>query len=128
MRLRAGVPPAGKARIRSRLRIVGTIGLHAVGDGVVAAGRGHHDSVIIVILVVVITRRIDRSAIAVALRRDRAADHSTGDRAGDEAAATAVTAMAAAISGMINATATELHGRSAAATAKFRGWRAAAAE
>src|SRR4030081_3287021 len=42
MWLRAGVPVAVIAEIGSRLRIVGTVGLHAVGDRIVAAGRGTH--------------------------------------------------------------------------------------
>src|ERR1019366_4882630 len=95
--LRAGVPITIIAQIRSRLRIVGTVGLHAISDGIVALRRDDHDSAVIVVLVIVVARRIIARPAIVTLRRDRAADQRTGDRAGNEAATTtAATAMLAA--------------------------------
>jgi hypothetical protein len=88
------VPQAVIAEISSRRRIVGTIGLRAIGAAIVTAGRRRHNrdrAAVIVILVIGITRGIGRPAIiAVALRRDGAADQRTGDRSGNEAAAAAM--------------------------------------
>src|SRR5512140_1449710 len=99
-RLRAGVPVAVIAEIGARPGIVGTVGLHAVGHRIVAAGRHRNRGVV----VVVISRRVVARAaiIAVRPRCDRATDDCTGDRAGDEAAAvpaaaTAVPATAATV-------------------------------
>ena len=74
IRLRARVPITVEAEIGSRSRIVGTVGLHAVGDRI-AAGRGHgHHGALIVILVVVIAGIITRRVViarpaVIAVRR-----------------------------------------------------------
>jgi hypothetical protein len=68
MSLRAGVPVAVIAEIGSRLRIVGTVGLHAVGDRIVAAGRrGNRNRAVIIGLVVVIAGRVIARAAIIAL-------------------------------------------------------------
>src|SRR3979490_2014565 len=67
-RLRAEMPQAVVAEIGSRRRIVGLVGLHAVGD-VVTAGRrrGNGDTAVVVILVIGVTGRvIGRSVITIA--------------------------------------------------------------
>src|SRR5216684_5751979 len=118
-RLRAGVPVAVNAQICSRRRIVGLVGLHAVSDVIAADGsRRDCDGAVIVVLVIVIARRIvTRPAIvAVALRRDGAADHRTCNRAGDKAAAAAIAAAVAAA--ITAATATDAITTAAAAAAK----------
>src|ERR1700686_2635498 len=96
--LRAGVPVTVSAEIGPRLRIVGTIGLHAVSDRIIATGRRRHrDRAAIVISVVVVARRIiARSAAVIALRGDRAADQCAGHRARDEPAAATAAAIIAA--------------------------------
>src|SRR5712664_3618925 len=115
MWLRAGIPVAIVAQIRSGLRIVGTVPLDAIGDIITALGRGRDGSTVIIVLIVVVGRS-GRIAIIIAgpaiitLRSDGAADYGTGHRAGNEAAA-----------------ATHLCGRTAAtAAAKTRPRRAAA--
>jgi len=123
MRLRAGVPVAVAAEIRSRLGIVGTEPLDAISRIIAALGHGRDGRTVIVVLIVVVGLSgsiaviIARPAI-ITLRRDGAADHSTGHRAGNEAAAatmTVVTAVAATIS-------------AATATADLRSRRTATAE
>src|SRR6266581_8252891 len=124
MRLRAGVPVAVAAEIRSRLGVVGTEPLDAISRIIAALGHGRDGRTVIVVLIVVVGLSgsiaiiIARTAI-ITLRRDGAADHSTGHRAGNEAAATtmiAVIAVAAATAEpRARRTATaELCGRSAA--------------
>src|ERR1700730_12265747 len=107
MPLRAEMPVTVIAEIRSRLRIVGTVGLHAVSDRIIAArGRRHrnHAAVVIISVVFVARRIIARSAvIAVALRGQRAANRCTRDCAGNEAAVT-VTAVAIISATTISAT------------------------
>src|ERR1700736_409720 len=128
-RLRAGMPQPVEAHISSGGRIVGTIGLHAVSDVVTADGSGsNRNGAVIVVLVIIVARRvIARPAIiiAVALRRDGAADHGTCNRAGDKAAAAA--AIAAAVAATITAAAvTDAITSAAAASAatKARPWSA----
>src|SRR6266446_8102981 len=105
---RAGVPIAVIAEIGSRLGIVGTVRLCAVGNGIVAAGRSiHRNSAIVIILVVVIAR----SVIAVALRSEGSADDTTDYGARPEAATSVVPVIATAAS-VVTATS---HSRSAAA-------------
>src|ERR1700730_15314755 len=111
-RLRAGMPQPVEAHISSGGRIVGTIGLHAVSDVVTADGSGsNRNGAVIVVLIIIVARRvIARPAviIAVALRRDGAADHGTCNRAGDKAAAAAAiaAAVAATITAAVSATIT----------------------
>ena len=69
-------------QIGAGLRIVGTIGLHAIRGRVIAFQRSR--SSIIVILVIVIAWR---AIIAVALGSDNSADDPAGNYTGDEAAA-----------------------------------------
>src|SRR5216684_2653096 len=100
MRLRTGVSQTIIAEIGPRRRIVGLVGLHAVSDIVTADGsRGHRNNGAVVIVLVIIVAL--RTVVAVALRRDRAADHRTGNRAGDKAAAAA--AIAATVAAAITA-------------------------
>ena len=77
------------AQIRAGLRIVGPIGLHAVRGRVITFRRRSCGGVIVVLIIVIAWRVVSaRSAIiAVTLRSEDAADDSTRDRAGDEAAA-----------------------------------------
>jgi hypothetical protein len=143
MRLRAGVPVAVAAEIRSRLGIVGTEPLDAISRIIAALGHGRDGRTVIVVLIVVVGLSgsiaviIARPAI-ITLRRDGAADHSTGHRAGNEAAATTMIAVTVGVTATIATTTAELCRRSAAtaeprtrraatATAKPRPWRAAAA-
>ena len=84
MPLRAGVPLTVVAEIGARRRIVGLVSLHAVSDRIVARRRRDRDRSVIVIAVIVVA--IARPVIAIARRGQRAADHRTGNRAGDEAA------------------------------------------
>src|SRR3979490_2751245 len=66
-RVRGEMPQAVIAEIGSRHRIVGLVGLHAVGD-VVTAGRrgGNGDSTVAAVLVIVATGRvIGRSVITI---------------------------------------------------------------
>src|SRR3984893_2346422 len=109
-RLRAGVPQPVVTEIGSRRGIIGTIGLHAVGDSVIPCGsRGNrHHRAIIVILVAVIARRVVArpAVIGIAVCRERAADQCTGHDAREEAAVVIVVTVvivAAAISTTIGA-------------------------
>src|SRR5438552_15751131 len=132
LRLRAGVPQAVIAEIGSRRRIVGLVGLHAVGDGIVAdRSRGHRNNgaIIVVRVIVVVRPVVARPAIIGVARRERAAAHGTGNRAGEEAAAAAITvaavpapAIAAAITGdgWASAGAAKARNRGAAITARNR--------
>ena len=138
MRLRAGVPVTVVAEIRSRLGIVGAEPLDAISRIIAALGHGRDGRTVIVVLIVVVglsgsTAIIIARLAIITLRSDGAADHSTGHRAGNEAAATTmivVIAVAAATAAEPRArrTATaELCRRSAAtAAAKPRPRRAAA--
>src|SRR4051812_27042211 len=117
--LRAGMPVAVVAEIRSGVRIVGTVALHAVRNGIVADGsRGHFGRAVVIIPVVVITRGVAGIAvIAAAACGDRAADHGACHGARDEAA-TAAAAMA-----IVTATAaamTIIPAATAAAAAELR--------
>src|SRR6202040_2123414 len=90
--LRAGVLIAIVAEIGSRLRIVGGIGLHAIGDRIIPARR-RRDRRGVVIGVAGVARRIinARPAVsAVALRGHPPADDGTDDSACDKAVAIAV--------------------------------------
>src|SRR5882757_5853159 len=96
MMLRAGMPVAVIAEIGARVRIVGTIALHAIADGIVASGRrSHRHRTIVIRSVIIVSGRVGRAAIIaglatiIAARGNGAADHGTCDRAGNEAAATA---------------------------------------
>src|ERR1700749_174447 len=82
--------------VRTGLRIVGLVGLHAVGDaGVAAWSRRHCDRAIIVTLVVVITLRVvTRSAVITALRSERTADDGSCNQAGNEGATAVIAATA----------------------------------
>src|SRR6202011_1750627 len=96
---RAGVLIAIVAKIGSRLRIVGGVGLDAVGDRIIPARR-RRDHRGVVIWVAGVARRIinARPAVsAVALRGQRPANDDTSNHAGDEA----VAAIAVAIVVMI---------------------------
>src|SRR3954469_25466274 len=114
--LRTRVPVAVIAEVGARIRVVGTIALHAVADGVIAnGGRGRRHRAVVIRSVIVVSGRIGRAAIVaaatiVAARSNRAADHSTGDRAGNEAAAATampiVTAAASAAAVITAATTT----------------------
>src|SRR6185437_14731395 len=99
-RLRAGMPIAVIAQIRSRSRIVRPVPLHAVGGSVITLGRRHDgDHAAIVIIAVVIIARIGgvvaRAAI-IALRRDRAPDHGAGNARGKARTDAAAVMIAAA--------------------------------
>jgi hypothetical protein len=69
------VPLAVIAEIRSRLRIVGFVLLHAVGD-IVATTRRYSNGAVIVVPIIVIVRciAITTITVAVALRCDRTSD------------------------------------------------------
>src|SRR5882757_2467662 len=107
-RLRAGVPVAVVTHIGSRSRIVGTVGLHAVGDVVVAStGRDLDRSFrVVVVIVVGIAAVIRATAVVGPLGSDRAADHGAGNRARNEAAATAMAISSATTAGPVTAAAT----------------------
>jgi len=94
------------AQIGAGLRIIGPIGLHAVRDRVITFRRCSCSGVIVVLIIVIAWRVIRaRSAIiAVTIRSEDAADDSTRDGAGDEAAAVPM-AVAAAMPGSAAATA-----------------------
>lgn len=95
------------AQIGAGLRIIGPIGLHAVRDRVITFRRCSCSGVIVVLIIVIAWRVIRaRSAIiAVTIRSEDAADDSTRDGAGDEAAAAVPMAVAAAMPGSAAATA-----------------------
>src|SRR6266576_1363925 len=115
LRLRAGVPQAVKAEVGSRRRIVGLVGLHAVGNGIVAnRGRGHrhHRGIVVVVGIIVAVAVVIRRAIIVA-RGERTADHGTGHRAGEEPA-TAVAITVAAVPAATIAAAITGDGRASA--------------
>src|SRR5260221_8176167 len=119
-RLRAGVPQPVVTEIGSRRGIIRTIGLHAVGDGVIPCGRRGNRAVI-VILVAVIARP---AVIGIAVCRERAADQCTGYHAGEEAAVVIVVTVvivAAAISTAIGAAVKLRYRRSAHATRAHAG-------
>src|SRR3954471_25068839 len=106
------MPVAVVAEIRSGVRIVGTVALHAVRNGIVADGSGgQFGRAVVIIPVVVITRGVAGIAvIAAAACGDRAADHGACHGARDEAATAAaamaiVTATAAAMTIITAATA-----------------------
>src|SRR5216683_319411 len=132
MRLRTGVSQTIIAEIGPRRRIVGLVGLHAVSDIVTADGsRGHRNNgaVVIVLVIIVALRVVARpiivtrpTVVAVALRRDRAADHSTGNRAGDKPAAAA--AIASTVAAAITAATDTITAASAAEAGR---WSATAA-
>src|SRR5882762_5442812 len=128
MRLRAGVPVAVAAEIRSRLGIVGTEPLDAISRIIAALGHGRYGRTVIVVLIVVVglsgsTAIIIARLAIITLRSDGAADHSTGHRAGNEAAATTMTVLAA-----VAATTAKLCVRAATSAAESRARRAATAE
>lgn len=92
-RLRAGVPQAVRAEIRSRGPVVGAEALYAIRYIVAAGSRGNRHRAVVIILVVV----IGRAAVAIPiriLRSDRAADHRTCDGTRNESAAAAIVAAA----------------------------------
>src|ERR1700736_3880389 len=127
-RLRAGVPQPVVTEIGSRRGIIGTIGLHAVGDGVIPCGRrrNRHHRAIIVILVAVIARRVVArpAVIGIAVCRERAADQCTGYHAREEATVVIVVTVvivAAAISTTIGAAVKLRDRRSAHATRAHAG-------
>src|ERR1700730_19104109 len=127
-RLRAGVPQPVVTEIGSRRGIIGTIGLHAVGDSVIPCGsRGNrHHRAIIVILVAVIARRVVArpAVIGIAVCRERAADQCTGHDAREEAAVVIVVTVvivAAAISATIAAAVKRRDRRCAQATCAHAG-------
>ena len=83
------MPQAVVAQIRARSGIVGAVGLHAIGDIVVARGSGGHGHrAFVIILVIVIAGRViaGPAIIAIATGGEGAANDGTGDRAGNEAA------------------------------------------
>src|SRR5260221_1223781 len=104
-------------------RIVGLMGRHEGGDGMAANGSGgpRHDGGIVVvpIPVIIVTRVVSRRvivrpAIIAVARGERAADHGTGDRAGEIAAATAAMTVAAVPASAIAAAVTRDGGRATA--------------
>src|SRR4051812_15685371 len=100
MRLRAGVPLAIVAQIGSRRRVVRAILLCAISHIVApGGGRSRRNNGIIIRVRVVVVAVVRPIAIAIArpviARRERAPDHGTGNRAGEEPAA--ATAMIAAV-------------------------------
>src|ERR1700676_3944625 len=107
------MPQPVVAQIGSRGGIVGTIGLHAVRNVVLAdrrRGNRNNSTTIIVVLIVIVARCVvargvsGPAIIAIALRGDGAADHGTGNRAGNETAATiviVVVAIAAAVAPIV---------------------------
>src|SRR3954466_13185008 len=113
MPLRAGVPVTVIAEIGLRSRIIGTVGLHAVGDPIVTAGGRcfHRDRAFVIISVVFVARRVIAGAgvIAIALRGECATDHGACDGTGNEATAAmtvVTTATTAAVISAATATAT----------------------
>src|SRR3984893_12522930 len=106
-RLRAGVSQPVVTEIGSRRGIIGTIGLHAVGEGVIPCGRRGNRAVIVILVAVIARRGVARPAvIGIAVCRERAADQCTGHDAREEAAvviAVTVVIVAAAISATIGA-------------------------
>ena len=96
MLLRAGMPVAVIAEIGTRPRVIGAIGLHAVGNRIVAAdrARGNRDRAVVILVIVIARRVVARSAI-IRTGGERAADHGTGDKAGNNAAAAAIGVTAA---------------------------------
>src|SRR6202790_1072263 len=122
------MPQPVVAQIGSRGGIVGTIGLHAVRNVVLAdrrRGNRNNSTTIIVVLIVIVARCVvargvtGAAIIAIALRGDGAADHGTGNRARNETAATiviVVVAIATAVAAAITAAVKLCNAASAART------------
>src|SRR3954451_6756292 len=84
--LRAGMPQAVIAEIGSRPHVVGAVSLPAIADVIAARRRLDSDRAVINIAVVIVTiaGRVVARTISVALRGQRATDHSSRDRSGIE--------------------------------------------
>src|SRR3954451_17212897 len=95
-------------QIRSGLRIIGAIGLHAVCDRVVGFWRRRRSDVIVILIIV----------IAVAVRSDNAPDDPAGDRTREEN--TAAMSMAVIIAAAVPRSPAALP--RSAATANMRRW------
>src|SRR6266550_5697357 len=104
--LRAGVPQAVVAEIGSRRRIVGLVGLHAVGVGILAnrcRNCRYNGRIIVVVGIIVAIGVVVIAGPAIGVARgERAADHGAGNRAGEEpAVAITVAAVPASVAAAI---------------------------
>src|SRR3954451_13811584 len=104
--LRTGGPQAVIAEIGSRARIVGPVGLPAVGIVATAGSHRHHAVVGIAVVVIGGRGRVVTGPAVIPLRGNRAADNGTCDDSRTVAAATAVIGTTAAIAAAIATTAT----------------------